>query len=127
MRHLIGLRRSLAAAIILMALMARLLVPAGYMPVAGGSTLTICTGQGMLTIVVPTPADRHQGAIPEAGGGAAICDYAPLGLMATGAGELPQLYIASVAVLVPALLLLVAQPSLSSPFLRPPLRAPPQS
>lgn len=128
-RQLLARQRFAVALIVMMALLARLLVPAGYMPNAGQSTLTICTGQGPQTIAVPDIASRasDRGSMPDAGGTAHPCDYAPLGMMATGDAGPPLMLVVVAPALTLAVAILTTQVSHRPAFLRPPLRAPPLS
>lgn len=63
-RHL-SLHRGLAAWLVAFALAVRLLVPAGYMPMAGKAGLEICAGQNADLAAMPgMGAMPHHGAMP---------------------------------------------------------------
>ena len=128
LRSLIRRRRGFAAVLLLVALLVRILVPAGYMPLAGESVLTICTGTGMQTIAMPeTMTDGHAKHLPGGHDAAArsICAFAALGLSSTGAIDPPLLLALLRLAFVAALAALVGQQVGRAAFLRPPLRAPP--
>lgn len=113
------------------ALIARLLLPAGYMPMPGQTVLTICTGMGPSTVVVDDPGLRRsgEGRTPMTGGdgAAGICDFAATGMLATGAVDAPQFFPAAAPKFSAFVPWLPVQQALRPPFLRPPLRAPPLS
>lgn len=107
----------------LFALSVRALVPAGFMPTqsAGGWTLEICTGQGLVKVEVGGKPDKRDG-----GSAPSICAFAgtlapllpslPLAAMLLALAFTPALYGNAFSVPVVA----VAR------RLRPPLRAPPR-
>lgn len=73
-------------ALVALALAARILVPAGWMPSAdsGMPTITLCTGSGMVTAWIDADGKIHKSA-PESGGKASgACVFAFLGLALTG-------------------------------------------
>jgi hypothetical protein len=128
LRRLILRYRHVAALIVAAALLVRLAVPAGYMVEQQGGVVTIgvCTAAGGQTMTIeipglakPAPAETpHQ---PDA----APCAFAALSAPFLGAVD-PLLLAAALA--MAAMLALVAAtppPALSTPRLRPPLRAPP--
>lgn len=101
---------------LLVALAMRLIVPAGYMPVAasGGWTMTICTGHGAVT--VPGKADTTKAEPP--------CGFASLAVVGTG-GEPPTLPALAAAWVASPLPVAVTIAAATPARLRPPLRAPP--
>jgi hypothetical protein len=54
-RFLIGTHRHIALALVVLALFARLAVPAGYMPesTSQGMVISMCTGQGAVSVTLP--------------------------------------------------------------------------
>lgn len=116
---------ALAALVLLAALAVRVAVPAGFMPVAQGGSVTvqICSGTGPMTMAMPAPSksgDPHQQSkadMPCAFAGAALSFLSAADpILLAGA-------IAFVLALAPhaAPPLVVAQTA----YLRPPLRGPP--
>lgn len=79
--------RQLMLALVALALAARILVPAGWMPSESGgrSTITLCTGQGMVEAWIDADGKIHKSA-PEKGGKASgTCMFAALGLAVVAA------------------------------------------
>lgn len=55
-----GVRRDCAFALVILALLVRILVPAGWMPSADGSrTITLCTGMGVQQISIAADGSLH--------------------------------------------------------------------
>ncbi len=109
-------------------MLARVLIPAGYMPMAGQTmALTVCTGVGMQTIAVPI--ERHDGKSDRHGSSSTDdvhpCAYAGMGLLATGAADAPLLVAALLLVFLKARSPVNPLRLATVAFLRPPLRAPP--
>ncbi|HEX8450141.1 MAG TPA: hypothetical protein VF652_11175 [Allosphingosinicella sp.] len=121
----------LALAIGLAALVLRLAVPAGYMPVVGqpGPALTLCPGGGQAAATAhqphgdPSMPGPAHGADP--GDSARSCAFADLALPAIGGADPFQL--AEALTFIPASALLPSSPlpPRAALRLRPPLRGPP--
>ena len=108
------------------ALAVRLIVPAGFMPVAGAG-MQFCSGT-MPAAAMPDMAhggsDHHDGGKSE-GRAEMPCGFAVAGLAALGAAD-PVLLLAALAfAFLLAVMAVAPVPSLSRVRLRPPLRAPP--
>lgn len=73
-------------ALVALALAARILVPAGWMPSAdsGMPTITLCTGSGMVTAWIDADGKIHKSAPESAGKASGACVFAFLGLALTG-------------------------------------------
>lgn len=121
------LRARVGAVLVALALLLRVLVPAGFMPAAGTDgqarfAITICDGTGGHTIALPghprSPAD------PRDASAHAVCPFAAFALAA--APVEPPLLVAPTIVREAASPLAGAAPArLASPRWRPPGRAPP--
>jgi hypothetical protein len=128
LRRLILRYRHLAALILVAALLVRLAVPAGYMVERqdGVVTIGVCTATGGQTMTIEIPGlAKPAPAEPPHQPDAAPCAFAALSAPFLGAVD-PWLLASALAIV--AMLALAAAtppPSLSSPRLRPPLRAPP--
>lgn len=107
-------------------LAARLLVPAGFMPVAQGGRMTLALCPGMATAATAM-AGMHHGPSPSEGHGRADapCAYAGLGLSALGTADPVLLLVGLLFAFVLAIRAVVQRPPRASPRLRPPLRGPP--
>ncbi len=92
MLSLAPLFRRVAPALIALALLARMLVPAGFMPSANGVPgLVICTGQGAM--VLPTaamPMEHHAPGDGHDHQGDHGCPFAPMAAAADLAAQAPQ-------------------------------------
>ena len=117
----------LVATLLFCALIVRVLVPAGYMPVAGGGALMLqlCPGTAPAA-AAPMAGMHHDGAKHDAPGKAEQpCAFAGLAAPALGSTD-PALLLAALAFV---LLLAISGGVLTIPappsHLRPPLRAPP--
>ena len=108
-------------ALLLAALMVRLLVPAGYMPDVGAGklTLTLCSGMG------PMAGTVHHGHDPARPASDAPCGFGGLAIGGTGGAiAVPDAPVASFA--LPLAIRSADVAPLAPPRrLRPPLRAPP--
>lgn len=113
-----------AAALVAAALLLRILVPVGFMPVLGDGkyVVGVCNAAGMSTMVIEIPGLEHRSDMAEA---AKSCAFADLSLPALSAAD-PHL-IATLILFILALGLIVAvlPPPHSFSHLRPPSRAPP--
>ncbi len=136
-RHLIRDRRAVAALLLAMALVLRLVVPAGYMPMVAqdGVMLAICDGNAPVTVVGPAAAPtmagmhHHSGtpadAAPMPSKPDSPCAFADLSTPAVASVD-PVLLIAAIAFAV-ALAIRRVMPlrMRERGHLRPPLRGPP--
>lgn len=120
-RALLRQHRLVAAAFLAAALLLRVLVPAGYMPVSAGGvpTLVICPGKATAMAGhaghgrdMPAPMQER-------------CAFADLSLPALGGADAPLIAAALVLAFVAAIIGRIAPPPTPAPFLRPPLRGPP--
>lgn len=114
------------ALIVAAALLVRLLVPAGFMPVfAGGAvTIAVCTGDGPMQVIIPAPGATGQH--DDRGGHATSpCAFADLALPAIGGADPVLLAAALLFVIAAALAAVAAAPHRRIAHLRPPLRGPP--
>lgn len=129
-RTLLHAHARLAMLLVVLALLVKALLPAGYMlsPSSKSFTITICAdGSGEMqtrTVTVPVQNGDPGGKVDHAQSGKG-CAYSALSIVSTTGGD------ASLLVLALAFILLVGlapapQLSIASPhFLRPPLRGPP--
>lgn len=118
---------AIAAALLLSALLARVLVPAGFMPVASGGTVTLqpCPGT-MPATPAPMAGMHHGGAKHEAPAKAEQpCAFAGLAAPALGPADGVLLATAPAFVFLVAVLGSMPTPPVPPAHLRPPLRAPP--
>lgn len=126
---MLGLRTSpmrspvLAALILAAALMARLVVPAGFMPVVGpsGVTMAFCAGDGS----VPMAAHGAMHHAPRDGDMKGRCAFSDLSLPAIGGADALQLAEALLFILALGLFGVSEVVAGRAPRWRPPLRAPP--
>lgn len=124
--HILG-RRRWAAALITLALLMKLLMPAGFMPSVSAGTITVelCTGTGPQTIVMAIPGDHEQDKQDGHGKTESPCVFAGLGAPSLAAAD-PVLIAIAIAFIVATVFRLAAAPAVASfAHLRPPLRGPP--
>lgn len=117
----------LAAALLLFGLLARVLIPAGFMPVAsgGGVTLQPCPGT-MPAAPAPMAGMHHGGAKHDVPAKAEQpCAFAGLAVPALGSADRAMVAAVPAFVFLIAILASVAAPPVPPAYLRPPLRAPP--
>ncbi len=79
MRHHLARYRSWALGLVVLALMMKLLVPAGYMPVISGTSIAIelCSGFGPEKMAVTMPGmDGHHGHADRSNRGDTACGFA---------------------------------------------------
>jgi len=85
LRHTFALNRRAAAWLVALALAVRLIVPAGFMPMAEHAALEICAGQMMgLPAAAPAAAMPAMAAMPGMEGGHAMHSAAPVHAMDHG-------------------------------------------
>ncbi|MGI4876585.1 MAG: DUF2946 family protein [Janthinobacterium lividum] len=135
-RHHLLRRRLLALVLVALALLVRFAVPAGYMPVFSGNTVTIalCSGSGPMKLAMPGMSDHDSGDhdtgdhdTGEHGKGEMPCGFAGLAApIVTGAD--PIVLALGVAFIVATVFRAVApRPRALPAYLRPPLRGPPST
>lgn len=126
LRRLAFQHRRLAAMLFALALLAKLLVPAGYMPTFVGKTLIVamCNGDGPVTISIPmSGAGQDEGGQKDAGNH--VCACSSLGGQGLAATDPVLLAEAIVFAFVIALFAFPLPPLRRGDHLRPPLRGPP--
>lgn len=120
-------RRLWTGWLIALALLAKMLVPAGFMPVfsTDGVTIELCTGFGPQKMVVAIPGTAHRDGKPMEAHADMPCAFAGLAAPSLAATD------AAVALVAIAFILRIARhvatrdPGPAPPFLRPPSRGPP--
>jgi len=128
LRHRIFLHRRWAVALLALALLAKMILPVGFMPSAatGRISVELCSGYGVekMAIVLPGSADHGQPQ-GEHGKAASPCTFS--GLAAPGLAGIDPAIIAIAIAFVMAVGLRTATPAPVRLFayLRPPLRGPP--
>jgi len=127
LRHHLRTHRWLAFALIAAALLVRVCVPVGFMPVAQDGTLRLafCSGYGpMPAIDVTMPGMKHH---PHEAQMQSPCAFADLALVAIGGADPIQLAALLLFVLATGLAVALPLPPRAPARLRPPLRAPPRT
>lgn len=122
LRRLALNHRRLAALVFVLALLAKVLVPAGYMPSVTGKTITVamCNGMGPLTISIPgTEGKQVQQTADHP------CLFAGLGSPGLAAADVAPLVAALLFAFVLALSPIQLPALRRTQHLRPPLRGPP--
>jgi hypothetical protein len=126
LRHSLRDHRHIAAAIIALALLMRVLLPTGFMPeVSGGQiTIALCTGHGpaAMAMAVPGTGDHKPGqpAKPDM-----PCPFSSASAQSLAGADPMLLAIAIAFVIALALRPIVLARIADAPHLRPPLRGPP--
>jgi hypothetical protein len=128
LRRLVLRRPILAAWLVAMALMMKMLVPAGFMPSATGGFMTVqlCTGMGpqTVTMALPGKAGEHDGQ-DQHGKVDQPCAFSGLAAPTLAAAD-AVLLAAAIAFILAAAFMPAAPPmAVRRAFLRPPLRGPP--
>lgn len=129
LRRLLFTHRLLCGWLIATALLMKLLLPAGFMPVTSGHTLVLgfCSGYGPATLAVTIPASddrtspdehRQKGEMP--------CAFAGLSMPGLAAVDPLLLLLAIAFLLERAIRTAAAIPAIARVYLRPPLRGPPR-
>ncbi len=124
--------RAAALVVVACALLARLLVPAGFMPMVehGTISIVICTGYGPQTVQMDMPGMEMPGAGHKPGGGhhdktESPCPFAGLSAPALSGAD-PILLAAAVRFVMLRVARRPVQPRVTANYrLRPPLRGPP--
>jgi hypothetical protein len=128
LRRLAMTHRHLLALMLVLTLLARVLIPAGYMPTFAGKTLTIamCTSAGPVTMTLPVSGDGH-GESSQKGSLDQPCIFSALGCQGLAA-TCPMLLAAALLFAFMLAFAAIRIPPLSQAhYLRPPLRGPPLS
>lgn len=88
-RALLHGHRHILLAIATLALATRILVPAGWMPShdLGRTTITLCTGQGMVEAWIDADGTIHKGAPDKGGKTAGDCVFSTLALTSSGSPQ----------------------------------------
>lgn len=129
LRRLVLANRPFACAIIALALMLKIAVPAGFMPTMsnGQIVVSVCSDMGPATMVITIPGLKHSKSDSEGQHGKAEQPCAFSGLSAPSLAAADPILLAAAILFVLALgmrpLLLPAATAI--PYLRPPLRGPP--
>lgn len=129
LRHLILANRPFACAILALALMMKLALPAGFMPTVnnGQIQVTLCSGTGPMTVVMTIPGLDHGKQDGEGHSGKSEQPCAFSGLSAPSLAATDPILLAAAILLILALGIrpMVVLTSTAPPHLRPPLRGPP--
>lgn len=127
LRRLALTHRRWALLVFALALVAKAVMPAGYMPVVAGKTLTLamCNGAGPVTVSIPLAGDGGTDQGSDGKAGESPCLFSALGGQALAAADPVVLAAAIVFAFVFALFALALPPLRREPRLRPPLRGPP--
>lgn len=113
----------IAAMIVVVALALRILVPAGFMPVAGNGTITVgLCNSAVSQIVIEIPGLKHQPDGEKASGG---CAFSDLSLPSLGGVDAIQLATLIAYLVAAGIACVVVQSYRAIDRLRPPLRGPP--
>lgn len=121
LRALIVRHRDAAALLLAAALLARMLVPAGFMPAVndGRMVIEICNNLGPSTIVIDVPGLEHKKTVQQG------CAFADLSLPSLAGADPIQLTALIAFVIALGVAFAVALPPRTTVRLRPPLRGPP--
>lgn len=128
LRHLVLANRPFACAVLALALLLKIVIPAGFMPATSNGQLvvSVCSGMGPTTMVMTIPGIAHKadgdghGSKPEQ-----PCAFAGFAAPSLAAADLFLLAAAILFVLALGMRPLVLPASTVPPYLRPPLRGPP--
>lgn len=109
--------------VLMLALAARLAVPAGFMPVVGthGATVSICAGSGPMAMAAAGAYLAQHGTADPTG----RCAFADLALAALDGLGAVLLVGTPVSVTIPDNRVAIGFQTRAAPWLRPPLRGPP--
>lgn len=124
LRRLILSNRCWAATLLGLALLLKALMPAGYMTVSSGKSITveICSGTGPASLTLHIPSDEHDKGKASA---EQHCAFAGLGAQALAAVDPYILEAALAFAFILALLFVDLRLARHRDHLRPPLRGPP--
>ncbi|WP_010542916.1 hypothetical protein [Sphingomonas elodea] len=128
LRRLVASHRVVAGAILALALVMKLLIPAGFMPTVANGQMVVrmCSGTGPMTMVMAIPgfedkADREGDHDKHA----QPCAFSGLSTPSLAAADPILLALAILFVLAMGVRALAAPTTSAPPYLRPPLRGPP--
>lgn len=127
LRLLLLRHRAFAAWLVAAALLMKVLVPAGFMPVvsAGSITIELCSGYGPQKLTVAMPGMHHQQHKPDHQGKEMPCGFSGLSAPSLAATD-PLLLGVAIAFIIATIFLIATPNAVRTPaFLRPPLRGPP--
>ena len=119
---------ALAAWLVALALVMKVLVPSGYMlGTSGGSiTIEICSGYGPMKMTMPMSGMTHHGSDKgDHGKAEQPCAFSSLSAPSLAAADPVLLALAIAFIVAAAFRMAVTSPPRASAFLRPPLRGPP--
>ena len=129
LRNLVRANRPFACAVLVLALMMKVVMPAGYMPTvsSGQIVVSICSGTGPMTMVMTIPGLDHEKSEGDGHRGKTEQPCAFSGLTAPSLAAADPVLLAAAILFVLALGMrpLVLPVSTAPPYLRPPLRGPP--
>lgn len=117
--------RHVALLAIACAMMLKLLVPAGYMPVSGKIAVELCTGQGVQMMLLDAQGE-HEQPRQHRGADAMPCAYSAFAAPTLSASDPVMVALAIVTVGVLGWRLRPGRPRVRSFALRPPGQAPPR-
>ncbi|MGA1807345.1 hypothetical protein VHN57_17185 [Sphingobium sp. WW5] len=126
LRKLVLANRPLACAVLVLALMMKIVMPAGFMPTVsnGRIVVSICSGTGPMTMVITIPGLEHgkSGSDGHQGKAEQPCAFSGLSAPSLAAADPILLAAAILFVLALGTRPLVLRASTAPPYLRPPLR-----
>ena len=127
MRHLIRHHRHLAALVLALALLLKVVVPSGFMvsSTTGSVAIVICDGHGPMTASATMADMHHRGEKQNHQGGDSPCAFSGLTAPVLSSTDPAILVITIAFILVMAEHLVAPTKPTPPPFLRPPLRGPP--
>lgn len=129
LRRLVLANRPFACAVLALALLMKVAIPAGFMPSIshGQIVVSICSGTGPMTMVMTIPGLEHGKSEGNGHQGKAEQPCAFSGLSAPSLAAADPLLLAAAILFVLALGIRPMAPPASTapPYLRPPLRGPP--
>lgn len=136
-RHVIRIRndvrssKAIVFAIVLLALLVRLVVPAGFMPSFSTTaiTITLCTGSSPSTQVIALPGHgNHRGDEHRDHGKSEMpCGFSGLGAPGLSGADPIQIALAIAFICAAVFRVVTLRPFLPPTYLRPPLRGPPHT
>lgn len=129
LRNLVLANRPFFCALLALALMMKIVMPAGFMPTVsnGQIVVSICSGTGPMTMVMTIPGLEHGKSEGDGHQGKAEppCAFSGLSTPSLAAADPILLAAAILFVLALGMVPLALPASTAPPYLRPPLRGPP--
>ena len=127
LRRLLRQHRALSAGLLALALLMKLLVPAGFMPVVagGGIAIELCGGTAPAAMTMAMPGMAHHRDKSGHQGRDVPCAFAGLAAPSLPAVDPLLLALAIAFVMAAGLPVAVPVPAATRAYLRPPLRGPP--